>query len=230
MSDFDCCAVTVYGPPDGADKLHDQYELTATVVHPFPPDPFTKTVTVAPVNAPPETIPGVTNEPGPSRVGGPSTLMVIGPVDVAPPTAWLAVSSIALPFGSESSLHDQLPGGFGLSVVGVVVVVTAVQLDPPGDADTTTVLPLSADPLTVTELLPKNVPVAGAVIATGFGVPAAGAGDTVLPFEPDGVAGSSADAGLAPKKPNESSAIAHTPVKTMTLMAATRRSSLAPRS
>jgi hypothetical protein len=149
--------------------------------------------------------------------------------DAVPPTVWLAVSSIALPFGSELSLQDQLPGGFGSSVVAVVEVVVAVQLAPPGAAETDTALPLSADPLTVTELLPKNVLSSGAAIVTGFGVPGGGV-DTALLFEPDGADGSAADAELTPKNPMESNTIAHTPANAATLVVMTRRSSLAPRS
>jgi hypothetical protein len=151
-------------------------------------------------------------------------------VDVVPPTVWEAVSTIALPFGSESRPQDQLPVGFGTSVVAVVVLVVAVQLAPPGAAETDTVLPLSADPLTVTELLPRKESSTGESIRTGFGVPGAGVGARALPLDPDGVDASSADAGLTPKNPKESKAIAHTAVKAATLVAATRRSSLAPRS
>jgi hypothetical protein len=158
-------------------------------------------------------------------------LIVTEAVDVAPPTVWSAVSTTAPPFGSGLSVQDQLPGGFGTSVVAAVVEVVAVQLAPPGAAETDTVLPLSADPLTVTESLPENALAIGASISTGLGVPAAGVGDTALlpGFDPDGVDGSSADAGLTPKNPMESNAIAHTPVKTAILVVANRRSSRVPR-
>jgi hypothetical protein len=138
---------------------------------------------------------------------------------------------MALPFGNELSLHDQFPAGFGSVVVGVVDEVVAVHAAAPGRADTVTVLPLSADPPIVAQLRPKNAWSNVASIVTGLGVPGVGDGArALLPEFGSGVAdGSSADAGLTPKNPRESNAIAHTPVKTATLILANRRSSPAPR-
>jgi hypothetical protein len=182
MPCMDWCAVTVYGPPVGALMLHDQYELTATEVQPCPPDPFTITLTVAPVSAPPDTMPGVTKLPGPSSVGAPSTFTVTDALlVVASALVSVAVSTIPEPFGTWSTTHDH----------GEAVVRATVQSAPPG-AVTTTVLPASAVPVTVNELLPRNWPAVGAEIVVALAWISSGA--AAAPCAPSDSAASSAEA------------------------------------
>src|SRR6185312_1303963 len=194
--------------------LHDQYPFTTPDMQPAPDGFDTVTVTVLPLIAPPETMPGVTNAPAPSRLGAPSTLTVTVEALVLPSASrvWVAVSVTVLPFGTPLAVQSQ-------SVSLEEGTAQTCRVAPPFVAVTTTLLSASLVQLTAKELVPKKEPSLGAVMSGP--VTAAGAGGA-------GGAGA-ADATPTPRPPIERSVAANTAHTTATRRTTTRQKALAPR-